>query len=676
MVQYICTAPDGTVVYEWHSDIYSDVEVRAGRNNGEASIIPYSDILEQWRNRLFGAGNTVITDIAAAAEAEKTSIELKGQETLATIPADYTTTYNMAEEALRRKADAIELEVEGVGITVDNASDGYLLGLEVYGKTEQNTTSGVQLLNISEDNSTLDRGLTQIVEKGVCSVSGTASSTGGFSLTLLGTYTNTKALFTLEAGTYTATDCSLYSFDGTTRKDYRGTFTLEEPTDITWVATRSFANGETVKETTYPMLVYGTVERPWEPYSYGRPSPSMKCAQEMVSIENPLVGIFGINLADIQNIDVHANQTLEISEDSYTIVASGGSDKPYTSSTVSLNVDLLKGKRVILKADSITNTNTNAHGVVQLNVKTPSGRMYMPISTYALSKTIDIPSDTTELILSVYTNNTESALAEDNTNTVKGLGVYFVDSDWKPYVPIQTAKFPYVLRGNKIDSGGNYIDSTGQRWVADYVDCENKRIVRRIGLMTLDSTRTYHINAYRLQEGLYVFGTNFKTTDDYESPLYADKLQYQLWGYLAAGEGRGDKIYKVSDGIFVYLEDQSICTVADFTNYVGENPIVVQYILGTPVYEPLTDEEVAAYKALHSNYYTTTIQNDSKAHMKVTYAADTEIFLRDNQPVPTEEQVSENIRTYLDEKGAQYPSDEHINELIHAALEECLNGVY
>lgn len=61
LVQYICTDDEGNEIYEWHSDIYYDIKVKEGRNNGEASIIPYSDILEQWRNRLFGPNGELDT---------------------------------------------------------------------------------------------------------------------------------------------------------------------------------------------------------------------------------------------------------------------------------------------------------------------------------------------------------------------------------------------------------------------------------------------------------------------------------------------------------------------------------------------------------------------------------------------------------------------------------------
>ena len=52
-VQYMCVDDDGAVVYEWHTDIYPGVEVKASLNNGEASVVNYSNILEEWYQKLF-----------------------------------------------------------------------------------------------------------------------------------------------------------------------------------------------------------------------------------------------------------------------------------------------------------------------------------------------------------------------------------------------------------------------------------------------------------------------------------------------------------------------------------------------------------------------------------------------------------------------------------------------
>lgn len=679
LVQYMCKAKDGTVTYEWHTDIYSDVEVKAGRNNGEGSVIQYSDILEQWRTKLFGAGDSVIADIAAATEEQKAAIELKAQETLATIPEDYTATYNMAEEALRRKADAIELDVEGTNIRVDNASDGYLLGMEVYGRTEQTYTTGKNLLKIPDSISTI-KGVSFVVNRDR-SVSVAGTPTEVCAASIYGTYGEP---ISFPAGEYIVSggvDANRYirvrihSSDGTlkTMKYADGTektFTVDEGDLISvsiYFATLTSVSGLTF----YPMIRLATdTDGTYEPYSKGHPSPSMKYSQELIHTENPGMHVYGKNLATTINSGT-------ASQSGITITYDKGSSEVIFDGTSTIQTPYGGVFRTTLAPGIYT---ASIYGLNVHNTVHDRAYVYNNPAKKVLINYIQSDAPKTFEVKSYCDLQVDIVLQENSVYDERVIKFQIekgeVATEYEPYRGNQTATFNHILRGIKVKSGGNYTDSTGQQWIADYVDCENKRIVRRIGLVTLDGTRTYRINTFRLKSGLYVYGTYFKTTDEYESPVLADKLQYQLWDYLAAGEGKGDKVYNVTDAIYVYLEDQSICTVENFTKHVAENPITVQYILGSPTYESLTDEEVAAYKALHSNYYTTTIQNDSEAHMKVAYAADTEIYLRDNQPVPTEEQVTENIYNYLNENGAQYPSDEHINDLIRTALEGYLNGTF
>lgn len=137
LIQYECIENEA-VTYEWHTDVYSDMLVKPGRNYGEQSIIEYTDILEQWRNKLFGTGDSVIADIEAAADALKASVISKGEETLETIPEDYVETYNMAKFASRTRANAIVITAEGNTVVAEDCSNDYLRGLHVYGRTTQN----------------------------------------------------------------------------------------------------------------------------------------------------------------------------------------------------------------------------------------------------------------------------------------------------------------------------------------------------------------------------------------------------------------------------------------------------------------------------------------------------------------------------------------------------------
>lgn len=96
LVQYACISEDGDPEYdyEWHSDIYSDIEIKAGRDNTEQAISEYSDILEQWREKLFGAGDSVEANIAATGEAQVAAVNAAGEEQVQNIDGRVETVIN------------------------------------------------------------------------------------------------------------------------------------------------------------------------------------------------------------------------------------------------------------------------------------------------------------------------------------------------------------------------------------------------------------------------------------------------------------------------------------------------------------------------------------------------------------------------------------------------------
>ena len=68
-------------------------------------------------------------------------------------------------------------------------------------------------------------------------------------------------------------------------------------------------------------------------------------------------------------------------------------------------------------------------------------------------------------------------------------------------------------------------------------------------------------------------------------------------------------------------------SVAAAQEWLMSNPISFKYILAAPIETPLSAEEIAAFKALHSNKPNTTVYNDSGAHMAVEYIADTKTYI-------------------------------------------------
>ena len=50
LIKFSCMDNDGTITYQWNTDIFKGITVSAGMDNGETIYEEYPDILEQWKN--------------------------------------------------------------------------------------------------------------------------------------------------------------------------------------------------------------------------------------------------------------------------------------------------------------------------------------------------------------------------------------------------------------------------------------------------------------------------------------------------------------------------------------------------------------------------------------------------------------------------------------------------
>ena len=69
-ITFKCTT-DNVVDYAWHTEIHSGITIGTGMNNADTITAEYSDILEQWREKLFSTYETIISiDLKANAWVE------------------------------------------------------------------------------------------------------------------------------------------------------------------------------------------------------------------------------------------------------------------------------------------------------------------------------------------------------------------------------------------------------------------------------------------------------------------------------------------------------------------------------------------------------------------------------------------------------------------------------
>lgn len=628
---------DPSVIDDEFNTTTATLPIIKGLEVSQAIVQAYSDVLEQWRQQLFGFGDTLEQRLNNVAAELQAAIEAKGAETRDTIPDDYNELYDMANAAVRTRANAVIETAEGEVITAHDCSDDPLRGLRAFGKSTQATTTGAQLLNFDPYVPNLT------ASEAYCHVS---------------VYTNPFP----TAGTY------YYSCSGTFGSSYKiwaydsnenllinnstGVIevTEEQASVIAKVSIviQGVTAGATYTGYIYPMINAGDTALPYEPYSGGVASPCLEWSQEIESINNPTIGIFGSNLADASSIEVGSNLNLTVSEDGYTVEVTGGADKPYTSSPVQLPMEMLRGKKVILSADSVSNSQDSSGkgGNVQLNIRDSVKMKYVAISPNNLTATTIIPEDVSRVDLNVYTNNSATLFDTPNTTTVKGLRLSVVDTAWEAYRDAQMLSIPYPLRGIPVSSGGDYVDQNGQRWICDEIDHSRKAHIQRVKLKTYDGTEDWFIAEQDPANG-YV-GVLYTAANDMRVGCTA-KCSHYLQGNSVGNVGKA--------GLFDTYYGQFRVNIGGFTSVdewkakliewaAAGTPLTLLYVLATPIETPLTDAEIYAFSKIHSNYPNVTIMNDSDAHMAVEYNADTKIYCAKTHG-PTDDQVQSAVDEYL-----------------------------
>lgn len=176
-----------------------------------------------------------------------------------------------------------------------------------------------------------------------------------------------------------------------------------------------------------------------------------------------------------------------------------------------------------------------------------------------------------------------------------------------------------------------YIDSTGQKWIADTI--EYRKDGKCVRVQRVEKHKISHVVS--INNGRQLNPDYFGC--EYES--LRDELKNRQIGILCnknifKGESTNlngsEMTYVLNNGFIVFGFPKKLVqeqTVEAVNNYLKENPFDIIYPLKQPVETLLTPEEIAAFKALHTNEPTTTIINNAGVTTKVKYITDTKKYI-------------------------------------------------
>ena len=176
-----------------------------------------------------------------------------------------------------------------------------------------------------------------------------------------------------------------------------------------------------------------------------------------------------------------------------------------------------------------------------------------------------------------------------------------------------TLPTPNGLPGIPVTSGGNYTDPQGQQWVCDEVDLERGVRVQRVYKGRVNTSDGFVNEQYRLS--LDIPGNEGK---DGASPCIISITPYTSWTSCVAGTKLYLKNIAKPEGSFYTAEELKALAL----------DVDVVYQLATPIENPLTPDEIAAYKALTAYGPNTVVQAGDGAGVRLEYQRDVNLVVK------------------------------------------------
>lgn len=185
-------------------------------------------------------------------------------------------------------------------------------------------------------------------------------------------------------------------------------------------------------------------------------------------------------------------------------------------------------------------------------------------------------------------------------------------SDGKGKTQTLTLPTPNGLPGIPVTSGGNYTDQSGQQWVCDEADLERGVRVQRVGKTQVNTKNGTPEETHRLR---IPFSGNGKSGD---FDCIISVTPFTSWTSCVNDHFLYLKNVPKSDGSFYTGEElKALAIDVDFV-----------YQLATPIENPPTPEEIAAYKALTAYGPDTVVQAGDGVGVRLEYQRDVNIAIK------------------------------------------------
>lgn len=601
-------------------------DIDAAKTSGVQAVKAVTAGIEQTKTAAVQAVETAenegVAAVNAAVEAGKTNFVTDESLTLSGRAADA----KIVGDELAKKADQTELEdvkkrqnilvgsETGSRVCVTDAFEAPLEGLVLYGKSTQVTTTGAQLINLSYETGG-NRGIAVSTKDNMLSLNGTCTENGWAIIRIQPIVLDGSYL--LKANT----DIQVNLINDNYKIVIRGN--INDSTEIHDTATMISLNvysGNTYNVTGIKiMLNKGNNAIPWEPYTGGKPSPSPDYPQEIQSAKGEVV-VHGKNLFGGRFYYAnYANGVLKIDGSRKADEVKLPFAPMYETFGVCKVIKCQKGKTYVI---SVTNPNKNAavgmteYENIEKAIDVNKALGFAKVDNKILKKSYTAKSGGILVcgIAGTWTDG-KTTVHECTESELLQVEEASEATTYESYRPSQifTITSPTGLPGIPVPSGGNYTDETGQQWICDEVDLERGVYVQRVYSVIVDGVNVAfsqmgpycNINLMNMPCAKLIGGQRTTAESTFTS---------ESWNFNP-------------DSGFLYIVKENYAEILNEScrRHNGE----VIYALATPIETPLSETDIAAYRALTTYGPTTIVETDADgAGMKLDYQRDVNIVIK------------------------------------------------
>ena len=529
--------------------------------NEETNCLEFGSDQKMELNQGIGLDST-LTKTGSAADAGATGKEI-----------------NSLKEDISNKITKFYASNQGENHLADS-DNGKIMDMMIYGKSEQKQYTGYQLLNDIFEKGSIDVNTGELVESD--------------------SNLRTKFFSKIEAGKEyhielpkDVTIAFRYYADEST---YISSYAASNSTRFSTPESATLLKAVLINNNIYSnnILLSDVMDSYiYEPYTGGIPSPNPDYPQEIKSVVNPTVRVFGGTLGNklnnkqinwlIENINIWHDNIHFVLYDEFGINGSirlvicvyENDINNYLCTFIDTDGNITTGRYQINAID-----NNGKNRFIYCNMLTIT-------DAYNVSKVVDVDSNKTVGLPNNY----------------------------------QTATLPYTLNAIPVESGGN-VTIDGQQYIADYVDVERGKLVKKLKSFTISdieaiSTWGVNENADNIT-GFYFYTSKNGLPKTNNDIMTSTILRYvnNAWGGKNVGcaMSQDDNNYAILSVPTNMLEDissdENAC--ASLVKICENTNAIFFYIMTSPIETDLAPEEITAFRSLVTYYPTTNISVNSE----------------------------------------------------------------